>query len=126
MILYFQKFKERCIALLTSITSKKVRLHLLYALLTYFLVMLGSMGTGEDLFYKCYAHFEELSTHIKHPRKFSMKFGTMTMSTSFLINNIYYIYIMTDIYTFFDKTGYICSCLNNDTRQGYFEHFSCD
>ncbi len=41
------------IALLTSITSKKVRLHLMYALLTYFLVMLGSMGTGEDLFYEC-------------------------------------------------------------------------
>jgi hypothetical protein len=47
------------LALLTSITSKMVRLHLLYALLIYFLVNLGSMGTGEDLFYKCGAPFEE-------------------------------------------------------------------
>ena len=40
-----------CRTLLTSITSKMVRLHLLYALLILFLI-LGSMGTGEDLFYK--------------------------------------------------------------------------
>ena len=52
-------FQGGSIVLLTSITSKKVRLHLMYALLTYFLVMLGSMGTGEDLFYKCNATSEE-------------------------------------------------------------------
>ena len=53
-------FLGRGIALLTSITSKRIRLHLMYALLTYFLVMLGSMGTGEDLFYKCNAPPEEI------------------------------------------------------------------
>jgi hypothetical protein len=66
------------------------------------------MGTGEDLFYKCCAHFEELTTHSKLPRNFSLKFGTLAMSTSFLKkNNIYYIYILIDKYTWFDKTGYM-------------------
>ena len=56
-----------------------VLIHLLYAPLTYFVVFLGSMGTGEDLFYKCYAHSEELSTHCKNYKKF-----LLTMSISFL------------------------------------------
>ena len=62
-VLYHIRFQEGCIDLLTSITSMKVRWHLLYTLLTYYVVLLGSMGTGEDLFYKCWAPSEELSTH---------------------------------------------------------------
>ena len=46
---YIHISMDDCRTLLTSITSKMVRLHLLYALLIY---CLGSMGTGEDLFYK--------------------------------------------------------------------------
>ena len=55
----------------------------MYALLTYFLVILGSMGTGEDLFYKCCAPSEELSTHYILPSNFSLKVGIVTMSILF-------------------------------------------
>ena len=42
----------------------------MYALLTYFLVIVGSMGTCEDLFYKCCAPCEE----IVHSLHFSKQF----------------------------------------------------
>ena len=61
----------RCTCLLTSITSKKVWIHMLYAPLTHSIVVLGSMGTGEDLFYKCCTHSEELSTHKQYPQEIS-------------------------------------------------------
>ena len=64
---YFNHFHGSSIALLTLITSKMVRLHLLYALLIYLLVTLGSMGTGEDLFYKCGAPSEE---NVHSPQSF--------------------------------------------------------
>lgn len=37
---------------------------MLYALLKYFVVFLGSMVTCEDIFYKCYTPSEDLSTHV--------------------------------------------------------------
>ena len=50
----------------------------MYALLTYF-VVIGSMGTGEDLFYKCGAPCEEIvhssqfsRTLFMEPRKLGM------------------------------------------------------
>ena len=82
---YCMKFQGRWIDLLTSITSKMVWWHLMYALLTYFMVFLGSMGTGEDLFYKCWAPSEDLSTHGYFPRNFSLEFELLTMSIGFLI-----------------------------------------
>ena len=91
----------------------------------YCMVFLGSMGTGEDLFYKCCAHSEELSTHSKFPRNFSLKFGTLTMSLSFLKdNNIYYLYILIDTYTCYDSRV-ISTCVNSNIRQRYFELFPC-
>ena len=77
---------EIALTLLTSITSKMVRLHLLYALLIYFLVILGSMGTGEDLFYKCCAPSEEIVHSLRIvSRSFSMKPIKFVMRLSFLI-----------------------------------------
>ena len=91
------KFQGRWIHLLTSITSKMVHLHLMYALLIYFVVCLGSMGTGEDLFYKCWAPSEDLSTHGYDPRNFLLKFEKLAMSLAFLMlknNNILSSYFM--------------------------------
>ena len=79
-------FLGRGIALVTSITSKKVRLHLLYALLTYFLVMLGSMGTGEDLFCKCNAPPEEIVRSLHCSGNFSLKPRKLSMGIIFLDN----------------------------------------
>ena len=71
---------------MTSITSKKVRLHLMYALLTYCLVMLGSMGTCEDLFYKCCAPLEEIVHFLHFSGNFSLKTRKLTMRIVFLDN----------------------------------------
>jgi hypothetical protein len=79
--------------LLTSITSKKVRLHLLYALLTYFVVFLGSMGTGEDLFYKCYTPSEDPSTHHNSSRLLTLNLE-LILSTSWFYTNFLTYYIL--------------------------------
>ena len=71
----------------------------MYALLTYFLVCLGSMGTGEDLFYKCCAHSKELFTHSKTHKKFLLEIWNTDYEYLFLEeNNIYYLYILIDTY----------------------------
>ena len=58
------------------------------------------MGTGEDLFYKCCAPSEELSTHSYFSKKFSLKFEILTMSISFLLEKtLYTSYILLDAST---------------------------
>jgi hypothetical protein len=83
-MIYIMKLHGRCIDLLTSITSKKVWIHLLYAPLTYYVVFLGSMGTGEDLFYKGYTHPEEMSTHSNTHKKFLHAIGNSGYEYLFL------------------------------------------
>ena len=107
IILYIKIYHGRCIGLLTSITSKMVWIHLMYAPLTYFVVFLGSMGTGEDLFYKCYAHSGELSTHSNTHKKFLIEIWTM--SISFLKKNNITTFTDWLIYTSIPNKQVICS-----------------
>ena len=73
-----------------------VWIHLLYAPLTYYVVFLGSMGTGEDLFYKGYAHPEEMSTHSNIHKILLHDIGNNVYEYLFLENNILPLY--TDSY----------------------------
>ena len=73
----------------------------MYAPLTYFVVFLGSMGTGEDLFYKCYAHSGELSTHSNTHKKFLLEIWNTNYEYLFLEEKqYYYLYILIDIYQY--------------------------
>ena len=116
----------RCTCLLTSITSKKVWIHLLYAPLTHSIVVLGSMGTGEDLFYKCCAHSEELSTHKQYPEEISpwnlANWLWVFISWRKTIHTIftYWLILSHDLIRWIK-----CSYENQYIKQGYFAFFLC-
>ena len=60
----------------------------MYALLTCFLVNVGSMGTGEDLFYKCCAPSEEMSINCSYKKLF-LENGTITSLLSFSLKKYF-------------------------------------
>ena len=69
----------------------------MYAPLTYYVVFLGSMGTGEDLFYKGYVHPEEMSTHSNTHKKFLHDIGNNVYEYLFLENKILPLYTDSNI-----------------------------
>ena len=58
----------------------------MYALLTYFLVILGSMATCEDLFYKCCAHSEEIVHSLHLSKQFLFEIWNSEYESFFLKN----------------------------------------
>ena len=56
------------------------------------------MGTGEDLFYKCCAPSEELSTHRYSPRKKFLEIWNSNYESIFLVEKtVSTLYILIDI-----------------------------
>jgi hypothetical protein len=125
MILYFQKFYERCIALLTSITSKR---SVDTWCTLYWLTVWYSWGA--------WAQVRTSSTSVVHISKNCPLIANSQEISPWNLEHWLWVLLSwrKTIYTIstywlINKPGLIrraiCSCLNSDTRQGYFEPFPC-